>query len=235
MSERLQAAMAELESLGTAQNRKTYQRHGVGENLFGVSFADLERLRKKHGKDTALAEELWATGNFDARNLAIKIADPKTAPADLLDRWQREAESNGTVDVLVKDLVSVSPHAVGLMREWLQPGDVRAGWMLLAALCTSEDGLEDAELLGYLSTIERDVHRAPNRVKDAMNAALIAIGLRSESLQGPALAAADRIGKVHVDHGDTACKTPEARAYIEKALAGGKTRWQRKTKAGARR
>ena len=33
-----------------------------------------------------------------------------------------------------------------------------------------------------------------------------------------ALAAAERIGKVHVDHGNTACTTPDAAAYIQKTL-----------------
>jgi hypothetical protein len=32
-------------------------------------------------------------------------------------------------------------------------------------------------------------------------------------------AASGRIGKVHVDHGETSCKTPEAVAYIEKMWA----------------
>ena len=34
-----------------------------------------------------------------------------------------------------------------------------------------------------------------------------------------ATAAAQRIGKVHIDYGDTACKTPDAASYIEKAWA----------------
>jgi len=32
------------------------------------------------------------------------------------------------------------------------------------------------------------------------------------------LAAAKRIGKVEVDHGETGCKTPDAAAYIRKVL-----------------
>ena len=39
--------MRELEANGTAQNRKVYARHGAGENMFGVSFANLEKLRKQ--------------------------------------------------------------------------------------------------------------------------------------------------------------------------------------------
>jgi len=33
------------------------------------------------------------------------------------------------------------------------------------------------------------------------------------------LAAAKRIGKVEVDHGETSCKTPDASTYIRKAVA----------------
>ena len=50
-----------------------------------------------------------------------------------------------------------------------------------------------------------------------MNGALIAIGLRSPALRKKAVAAARRIGKVDVDHGETGCKTPDADSYIEKA------------------
>ena len=52
-----------------------------------------------------------------------------------------------------------------------------------------------------------------------MNQALISIGLRSPSLRKAAVAAAGRIGKVEVDHGETSCQTPDAAAYIAKAAA----------------
>lgn len=71
----------------------------------------------------------------------------------------------------------------------------------------------------YLETIERDIHQRANRVREAMNSALIAIGMRSPALEEQALAIAAAIGKVHVDHGDTGCKTPDAAAYIHKARA----------------
>ena len=52
-----------------------------------------------------------------------------------------------------------------------------------------------------------------------MNLAVIAIGCRSPGLRKAALAAAKRIGKVEVDHGDTACKTPDAAEYIQRSWA----------------
>ena len=51
--------------------------------------------------------------------------------------------------------------------------------------------------------------------KEAMNSALIAIGIRNEDLERKAIEIA-RNGKVHVDHGATSCKTPDAESYIKK-------------------
>ena len=52
-----------------------------------------------------------------------------------------------------------------------------------------------------------------------MNYGLIAIGMRSDAFAQLATAAAKRLGKVQVDHGDTSCKTPDAIPYIQKARA----------------
>ena len=65
----------------------------------------------------------------------------------------------------------------------------------------------------------RAIHAAPNAEREGMNLAVIAIGCRSPGLRKAAIAAAKRIGKVEVDHGDTACKTPDAAEYIEKSWA----------------
>jgi len=68
--------LSQLEALGTEQNRKIYKRHGIRQTTYGVSFANLGALKKKIKVDHALAQELWATGNHDARVLATMIADP---------------------------------------------------------------------------------------------------------------------------------------------------------------
>ena len=62
----VQEAIQQLQEMGTAQNRKVYARHGVRENMFGVSYANLNKLAKAARKDHSLALELWATGNHDA-------------------------------------------------------------------------------------------------------------------------------------------------------------------------
>ena len=68
--------MAAFEAAGTEQERKVYRRYGAKDPLFGASFADLGRLQKRIKRDQGLAEELWQSGNADARYLATMIADP---------------------------------------------------------------------------------------------------------------------------------------------------------------
>src|SRR5262245_52553297 len=65
----LAEAMSALEKAGSAQTRKTYARHGVEGDMFGVSFATLKLLVKRIGVDHELAVALWATKNHDARVL----------------------------------------------------------------------------------------------------------------------------------------------------------------------
>jgi hypothetical protein len=96
--------------------------------------------------------------------------------------------------------------------EWIG----RAGWHLLGQLAANDPALPDAFFEPYLARIERDIHAEKNRVREAMNNALIAIGMRDDALEARALSVAKAIGKVHVDHGDTNCKTPDAIGYIRK-------------------
>ena len=95
-----------------------------------------------------------------------------------------------------------------------------AGYNLLASrLKNGDESLSDEECERFLSTIEREIHGSPNRARYSMNTALIAIGTYRRVLTAEALKAATRIGRVEVDHGNTACKTPDAVPYIQKAVA----------------
>ena len=79
------------------------------------------------------------------------------------------------------------------------------------------DSVSDADAEQVLATIEKQIHRSPNWARYAMNGALISIGVFKPTLRKKAIEAAQRIGKVEIDHGETNCKTPDAVPYIEKA------------------
>ncbi len=215
------AILLELQLLGTEQNRKVYERHGVGENQFGVSFANLRKLAKRIGRDASLAEVLWSSGNHDARILACQVADPDALSEKNLDRWAGELNNYVITDAF-SGLVAQSRLAEQKAKQWLDSDDEwisSAGWNLIAHLALQSASLPDAFFLVLLERIQRDLHARPNRTRYSMNNALIAIGLRNSFLREKAEAAAARIGEVKVDHGETACKTPDALDYIRKTYA----------------
>jgi len=213
--------LRELESLGSEQTRKTYRRHGVRDELFGVSYASFGKLQKRIRVNHALAGALWASGNHDARVLATMIADPAAMDGAELERWVRDLTSYSIADAFA-GLAVRAPSVRACMADWMASDDewvARAGWAVFARLAQSEAAPADSELEARLAEIERDIHTRPNRVRDAMNAALIGIGVAREPLRDRALAVAARIGPVAVDHGDTSCKTPDAADYIRKTVA----------------
>lgn len=218
----LAQAMSALEKAGSAQTRKTYARHGASGPMFGVSFAALHELTNRIGVDHELALALWDTGNLDARNLAVKVIDPERMSAADLDRWARESFASRTCGSYVGMVAAEGPHARKKAERWLAAKDetVRcAGWSLVAHLAQRDEAAPDAYFEPLLAAIERGIDRAPNAERGNMNLALIAIGCRSAALRKAATAAAMRIGKVEIDHGDTSCKTPDAAATIEKTWA----------------
>jgi len=223
----LAEVMRLLEEAGSEQTRKTYARHGAKGPMFGVKFGDLFKLMKRIDVDHALARELWATGNVDARNLAMKIADPREiTPADL-DRWALENELR-MCNLYVATLAAESPHGRSTLRRWLGASDERllaAGWTLLGRLSDLDESFPEDELLRRVAEIERSLQAAPNEVRSDMNRALISVGGRSPALRRAVTAAAKRIGRVSIDHGDTACKTPDSIETVEKMWARSGTKF----------
>ena len=213
----LQETLDTLKAAGKEPTRKTYRRHGAGEDCYGVSTPDLTKLQKKIKLDHALAGELWASGNHEARILATTVADPAKLDGATLDAWAASLANYIEMGYLA-GLAAKSPVARETMERWRDsPVELTAsaGWTVFSHL-VAEGEISDAEAEAALARIERDIHGSQNRVRHQMNGVLISIGGRKPALQKKALAAAARIGKVKVDHGDTGCKTPDAADYILK-------------------
>ncbi len=213
--------MRALASLGSEQNRKMYQRHGAGPDVYGVSFANLDKIRNRIGKDTQLARSLWVSGNTDARCLATMIAEPTEMPEIELDSWAQSITYYVLADLFARNIVSLSPHGQSRMEAWIHSSHdliCQAGWNLVTIQAVQEDSLPDTYFEEHLKTIEANIRNAANRSRHSMNAALIAIGMRNARLHAIALAAAERIGRVDVDHGDTDNVTPDAVITLRQAV-----------------
>ena len=87
--------MKQLEKLGDAQTRKTFQRHGCPEGFSGVKVGDMKTIVKKIKIDSSLAKELYRTGNPDAQYFAGLIADGKDFTRKELDEWAKKQKRPG--------------------------------------------------------------------------------------------------------------------------------------------
>ena len=186
--------------------------------MFGVSFATLKVMYKRIKVDHELALALWDTGNLDARNLAVKIVDPLLLTASELDSWAA-VYTPRPCGGYVANVAQEGPHAQSRSDAWLASADQTlrtTGWALVSVRAMRDESTSDAWFAARLEAIERTLQAAPNREREAMLHALIAIGCRSPALRASVSAASTRIGPVYIDQGDTACGTPEVLPTLEK-------------------
>ena len=211
------ATLKKLRDLGTAQNRKIYARHGVTGKMFGVSYSNLGKLVRSIKTDHDLCESLWKSANHDARVLATMVGDASKLTATKLERWVKDCDNYVITDAFAR-LAGKSKDAKKVSMKWIKSKDEwisTAGW---ATIVHTMESFTQKELEGLIGRIEKSIHKCENRTRHSMNQALICIGTTSASLHKTATAAAKRIGKVEVDHGETGCKTPDAIAYMKKVL-----------------
>lgn len=230
----LNEIMTRLQSLGTEPTRRTLQRHGAPDNLFGVKLGDLKPLAKGLKGEQQLALELYATGNHDAMCLAGIVASGAGMTKQQLEAWAKGSVWSYHAEYTVPAVVVESPHAIALARKWMKAKDERlrlAGWSTYTGLVAvkPDDELDLDEIEELLGEIEQTIHTSPNRIRYAMNSFVIAVGAYVAPLLARAKAAAKKIGKVDVDMGDTSCKLAPMLASIEKIEQMGRVGKKRKT------
>lgn len=229
-----QEIMAQLEEWGSEQTKKVFVKHGAKEPFFGVKVADLKKIQKKVKKDYKLALELYETGNSDAMYLAGLIADETKMTKEDLQKWVKGAYWYMISEYTVPWVAAESNYGYELALEWIESDDemtATAGWATLSSLMAVKKD-EDLDIKGIdklIARVSKEIHKAKNRVRYTMNGFVIAAGSYVESLNDKAKKAAVKIGKVKVDMGGTACKTPLAEEYIKKVEARGNIGKKRKT------
>lgn len=230
------SVMAELKKKGSEQTRKIYSRHGMAtDNMYGVSIADLKVIAKTIKGNQALACALYETGNVDAMYLAGMVADGANMSKQQLNAWAEGAANLQMIAEYTVPWVTVdSTFARELALQWMKSKKERvaaSGWCTYSGLLatTPDDKLDLKEIERLLSTVEKEIKGAQNRVRQTMNGFVIAAGSYVKPMLKQAKATARAIGKVSVNMGETECKVPDAMAYIEKAEAAGRVGRKKKT------
>ena len=226
--------MTQLKSLGEENIKKILLKHGVKEPFFGVKVEHLKAIQKKIKKDYQLAKDLYATGNADAMYLAGLIADDKKMTKADLQLWVKQALSKNICEYTVPWVTAESNHGYELAMEWINSKEeniASAGWNTLSGLVAlkPDNELDIPALKKLLTTIEKNIHNADNRVRYTMNGFIIATGSYVTALTADAIAASKKIGAVTVDMNGTACKVPDAAEYIMKIKNRGSLGKKKKT------
>ncbi|MDF2556606.1 MAG: alkylation repair protein [Bacillales bacterium] len=221
-----QEIMTELEKLGNEQTKKTHLRHGAKEPLFGVKIGDMKKLITHVKKNQQLALDLYASGNNDAMYLAGLGINPKFMTKEQLQIWVKQAYWHQPAEFTVAACAAESPFALELAAEWIESDNEMiacAGWNTYSNYLsiTPDDQINFTLMVELLTRVEKTIHTEKNRVRYNMNGFVIALGSFTKPLHNDAKIAAENIGKVSVNVGNTACKVPFAQVYIEKVEAMG--------------
>ncbi len=189
--------LAWLKRRGTQRNIRGMARYGiVARRAFGVSVGTLQSLKKRLGRDHALALELWSTGWFEARLLAALVDDPERVTRRQMDAWVAGFENWADCDTVCFQLFDRSPLAWQAVRRWSHaPREFvkRAAFALLASLALHDKTAPDRRFVTLLPLIAKGARDERNFVKKGVSWALRGIGRRNVALHRVALALAKRL------------------------------------------
>ena len=152
------------------------------ENILGqinskTKLGDLRKIAKDIKKDHELAMELWSTGKFLPRQLAILIMDNKLLSQDLINKLDKDMqdhsfdERNQLMDWLMANQLSKDKKTITLMESWeASPSSLqrRIFWYYQARLrWLGQTPPPNTEEL--LSAIEKQIENEEPEVQWAMN------------------------------------------------------------------
>ncbi|WP_338654021.1 DNA alkylation repair protein [Lysinibacillus sp. Y5S-8] len=225
--------MQELEALGKERTKKMYLSNGAQEPLFGVATGAMKPIAKKIKINQALAEELYATGNYDAMYFAGVIADPKAMTVEDFGRWMDAAYFYMLSDYVVAVTLAEAPIAQEVADAWIASGEelrMSAGWSCYCWLLGNRKDSEFSmsKLADMLEVVKNTIHDAPARTKSAMNNFLYTVAISYVPLHEQAIETAQAIGPVEMKRDNKKNTTLNAYETIQKEVERGRLGFKRK-------
>jgi 3-methyladenine DNA glycosylase AlkD len=229
----LQTVMQELEALGKERTKKIYISNGAHEPLFGVATGAMKPIAKKIKIDQALAEELYATGNYDAMYFAGIIADPKAMTESDFDVWMDGAYFYMLSDFVVAVTLAEADIAQDVADKWINSGEelrMSAGWSCYCWLLGNRKDVEfsESKIAKMLETVENTIHDSPERTKYAMNSFLYTVGISYVPLHEKALETAKAVGPVEYKRDNKKSSILHAYETIQTGVDKGRIGFKRK-------
>ena len=211
----LDEVMVRLQSLSEPAVFARNEKNGAAGAQFGVPLGDIRTLAKAIKINPALAQQLWATGNVDARLLAVLIVKPKTLSLQEVEGLVRSNSFLWVSDWLNSYIVKQHPDKEALRLAWehdLHPMAARAYWSLTAErVQKSPQGLD---LSALLDRIEAEMPQAPDAVQWTMNTTMATIGIHHPALRARAIDLGERLGIYRDYPTPKGCTSPFAPLWI---------------------
>ncbi|WP_433945531.1 DNA alkylation repair protein [Paenibacillus sp. SN-8-1] len=225
--------MQELEALGKERTKKIYISNGAQEPLFGVATGAMKPMSKKIKKNQPLAEQLYATGNYDAMYFAGVIADPAAMTEADFDRWIDAAYFYMLSDYVVAVTLAETDIAQEVADKWIASGEelrMSAGWSCYCWLLGSRPDaeFEGSKIAKMLEMVKDTIHDSPERTKYAMNNFIYTVATSYSPLHDLAVQTAQAVGPVEVGQDKGKSKYLNASGNIQKAIDRGQLGFKRK-------
>lgn len=232
----LETVMKELEDLGKERTRKIYLSNGAHEPLFGVATGAMKPMARKIGINQSLAEELYATGNYDAMYFAGIIADPKAMTLSDYERWMDGAYFYMISDFIVSVTLSESDIAQEVSDGWIKSGEdlrMSAGYSCYCWLLGNrkDSEFQPEKISRMLDQMKDSIGDAPRNAKAAMSNFLYTVGISYMPMHEKALSIAEELGTLTLNpdkkKSSTVTPSENIRKEIERGRLGFKRRYVR--------
>lgn len=171
-------------------------------NQESTKLGDLRKIAKEIKKDHELALQLWSTGEFMPRQLAILIMDTKLLSQERIDQLTKDIqdhifdERNHLIDWLMANQLSKDKKTIALMESWENSPSIlqrRVFWYYQARLRWM--GNTDHSNTEYLlSSIEKNLMNEQPEVQWAMNYTAGQIGKWQEAYRARCISIGEETG-----------------------------------------
>lgn len=171
-------------------------------NSEDTKLGDLRKLAKEIKKDHVLAMELWSTGDFFPKQLAILIMDKKLLTQDIIDQLDKGItthsyeERTQLADWLMANQLTKDKKTIVLLKSWEHspsPIQRRLFWYYQARLRWT--GQTPPDNTGHLlSSIEERMETEEPEVQWAMNFTAAWIGIFDPDFRAQCIALGERLG-----------------------------------------
>lgn len=229
----VETVMQELEALGKERTKKIYLSNGAHEPLFGVATGAMKPMTKKIKINQQLAEELYATGNYDAMYFAGIIADPKAMTESDFDRWIDAAYFYMLSDYVVAVTLAEADIAQDVADKWIASGQelkMSAGWSCYCWLLGNrpDNQFSESKISNMLDIVKKEIHQSPERTKVSMNNFLYTVGVSFLPLNEKAIEVAREVGTVEIKREKKKNSLLNAYESIQKEKDRGRLGFKRK-------